>query len=154
MKYTTGKAGRIIIARFEDREDILLNLQEIVKKEDIKAGVFYLIGGLRKGRIVVGPKRDELPPESIWKEISDSHEVIAIGTIFWQGDVPKIHLHGVFGKGEAVSGGCLRETVSVGCLREKGEVFLIIEAILIEIEGVNVERMPDPTTGLSLLRIV
>ncbi|MFN3739455.1 MAG: PCC domain-containing protein [Thermodesulfovibrionales bacterium] len=46
MKYASGKAGRIFVARLEDRDDILKNLQELAKKEDIKAGVFYLLGGI------------------------------------------------------------------------------------------------------------
>lgn len=43
MKYQVGKTGRVVVARFEDREDILGSLTSIVKKEDIRAGVFYLI---------------------------------------------------------------------------------------------------------------
>lgn len=144
MKYTKGRAGRIFVARFEDREEILKNLQELALKEDIKAGVFYLLGGIRKGRIVAGPERDELPPKPIWKEIKDNNEVLGIGSIFWQGGEPKIHLHGAFGRGEGVS---------VGCLREAGEVFLILEAIIIEIEGIKAEREFDPGTGLTLLKI-
>lgn len=144
MKYTTGRAGRIIVARFEDKEDILSNIQKIVKDEDIKAGVFYLIGGIRKGRIVVGPKGNEMPPEPVWREIEKNHEVIALGTIFWQDDEPKVHLHGSFGRGDHVS---------VGCLRESGEVFLILEAVIIEIEGIKAERGFNPETGLTLLEI-
>lgn len=144
MKYAKGKAGRIFIARFEDREDILRNLQDLAKKENIKAGVIYLLGGVRKGKIVVGPERDELPPKPIWKEIKDNNEVIAIGSIFWQGDEPKLHIHGAFGRGDSVS---------VGCLREAGEVFLVLEAIVVEIEDIKAEREFDPSTGLTLLKI-
>lgn len=144
MRYSQGRIGRIFVARFEDREDFLKKLQELAKKEDIRAGVIYLIGGVRRGKIVVGPKTDQLPPEPIWKKIEDNHEVVAIGTIFWQVNEPKIHLHGAFGRGTEVS---------VGCLREEGEVFLILEAIIIEIDGVKAERVSDPQTGLNLLRI-
>ncbi len=144
MRYARGRAGRIFVARLEDRDDILKNLEELAKKEDIKAGVLYLLGGVRKGRIVVGPEKDELPPTPLWKEIKGNHELVAIGTIFWQSSEPKIHLHGAFGRGDSVS---------VGCLREAGEVFLILEAIIIEIEGIKAEREFDPATGLTLLKI-
>ncbi len=53
MKYQVGKTGRIIVARFEDKEDVLGNLVNIAKKEKIKAGIFYIVGGMREGRIVV-----------------------------------------------------------------------------------------------------
>ncbi len=93
---------------------------------------------------MAGPRRDELPPEPLWKELNDNHELIATGTIFWQDGEPKIHLHGAFGRANEVS---------VGCLRERGEVFLIIEAVIIEIKGISAERVFDPATGLNLLKI-
>lgn len=145
MNYQVGKVGKIIVARFDNGEGLLQNLAGIAKAEDIRAAVLYLVGGMQKGRIVTGPEKDELPPEPVWREISESNEVLGIGTIFWEEDEPKIHLHGAFGK---------RDAVKVGCLRENAEVFLILEAVIIEIEGVNAIRELDPTIGLSLLRLI
>lgn len=144
MKYQVGKQGRIIVARFEDRENVLENLVSIAKKENIRAGIAYLVGGMREGRIVVGPEKDEMPPIPVWKELGESHEILGIGTIFWQKDEPKIHFHGAFGK---------KDTVVVGCLREKSETFLVLEAIILEIEGVTAERELDPVSGMALLKI-
>ncbi len=144
MKYQTGRAGRIIVARFEDREDILENLAVIAKKENLKAGIFYLIGGIREGKIVVGPEKDEIPPKPVWKQLEESHEVVGTGTIFRQADEPKIHFHGAFGK---------KDMVKVGCLREQSETFLVLEAVIIEIEGVNAVREFDPVSGLTLLKL-
>jgi predicted DNA-binding protein with PD1-like motif len=144
MQYRTGMAGRIIIVRFEDGEDILRGLRKISQKEDIKAGIFYIIGGMRDGEIVVGPKEDKIPPEPVWRRLGGSHEVIGMGTIFWEGDEPRIHLHGAFGKGDAVR---------VGCLRRGSETFLVIEAIIIEIKGVKAVRELDPASGMTLLKL-
>ena len=144
MKYRTGKPGRIVVARFEDHDDVLANLCSIAKKENIRAGIFYLVGGMREGKIVVGPETDELPPEPVWKELGESHEVLGLGTIFWQKDEPKIHFHGAFGK---------KEMVKVGCLREKSETFLVLEAIIIEMEGINATRELDPVSGMVLLKL-
>jgi len=144
MKYQTGKVGRIIIARFEDGEDILGNISHIAKKENIRSAVVYLIGGIKKGNVVVGPEKEELPPKPIWRDIQESHEVTGIGTIFCQDDEPKIHFHGGFGK---------RDTVHVGCLRGTSETFLVIEAIILEIEGVDAKRSFDETSGLTLLKL-
>jgi len=83
MKYQIGKTGRVVIARFEDKEDIMGNINAIAKKEDIRSAVFLLIGGIRQGRVVVGPEKDELPPTPVWREIKESHEVLGTGTIFW-----------------------------------------------------------------------
>lgn len=144
MKYQVGKTGRVVVARFEDHEDILGSLTSIVKKEDIKAGILYLLGGMREGKIVVGPEKDIIPPVPVWRELGESHEVVGVGTIFYQGDEPKIHFHGAFGK---------KEMVKVGCLREKAETFLVLEAVIIEIEGINAVREFDPASGLTLLKL-
>lgn len=143
MKYQAGKTGRIIVAKFEDREDVLENLVNIAKKENIRAGVFYVVGGMREGQIVVGPEKDEMPPRPVWKQLGESHEVVGIGTIFWQGEEPRIHFHGAFGK---------KDMIKVGCLRGKSETFLVLEAVIIEIEGINAVRELDPVSGIALLK--
>ena len=144
MKYQVGKLGRVVVARFEDREDVIGNLSDIVKKEGINAAVFYLVGGMRNGKIVVGPERDEIPPTPVWRELSESHEIVGFGTIFYQDNKPKVHLHAAFGK---------RDAVKVGCLREKAEVFLVLEAVIIELSGIHAVREFDPVSGLSLLNL-
>lgn len=144
MKYQVGRTGRVIVARFEDKEDVIENLLSIAEKEDIRAAAFYLVGGMRDARIVVGPEKDEIPPIPVWKELGESHEVVAFGTIFFEGDKPKAHFHGAFGK---------KDMVKVGCMRERAETFLVIEAVIIEITGVNAVRELDPKSGLILLKL-
>ncbi len=144
MKYQVGRAGRIIVARFGDTEDMLENLIDIAKKEGIKAAVFYAVGGMREGSIVVGPEKDEMPPEPVWKKLGESHELVGIGTIFWQNDKPGIHFHGAFGK---------HDMVKVGCVRNKSETFLVLEAVIIELEGINAVREFDPVSGMALLKL-
>jgi len=144
MKYHVGRTGRVVVARFEDREDVLEKITDIAKKENIRSAVFYLIGGLRQGKIVVGPEREEIPPTPVWRELGESHEVLGIGTIFWQRDEPKIHFHGAFGK---------KDMVKVGCLREMSETFLVLEAVIIEIDGISAQREFDPASGLTLLKL-
>ena len=144
MEYRVGKTARVVLARFEDKEDILENITGIARKENIRSAVLYLIGGIKKGRVVVGPEEEKLPPEPVWREINESSEVVGIGTIFWEGEEPKIHFHGAFGK---------RDIVRVGCLRGNSETFLVLEAVIIEIEGINAKRELDPASGLVLLKL-
>ena len=144
MKYQVGKVGRIVVAKFEDREDVLGNLSAIVKKEGISAAAFYLVGGMREGKIVVGPERDEIPPTPVWKNLGESHEVVGFGTIFYQGNEPKVHFHGAFGK---------KDMVKVGCLRENSSTFLVLEAVIIELSGINAVRDVDPALGLAVLKL-
>jgi predicted DNA-binding protein with PD1-like motif len=144
MNYQIGKTGRVVVARLEDGEDVIGSLQKIASDEEIRAAVVYLIGGMKRGRFVVGPEEEKLPPRPLWRQLDESHEVVAIGTVFYEGDSPKVHLHGAFGK---------RDDARVGCLREQSEAFVVIEAVMMEIEDVLGRREPDPASGLSLLRL-
>ena len=144
MKYQVGGVGRVVVARFEDRDDVLGNLSSIAKKEGISAAAFYLVGGMREGKIVVGPEKDEFPPVPVWKELGETHEVIGFGTIFYQDNEPKVHLHAAFGKGDSVK---------VGCLRENSKTFLVLEAVIIELKGINAIRAFDPVSGVNILKL-
>jgi len=136
--------GRVIVARFEDREDILENLAVIARNENIRSAVFNLIGGIKAGKIVVGPEEEILPPKPVWRAIQESTEVIGVGTIFWHENEPKIHFHGSFGK---------RDAVKVGCLRGPSETFLVLEVVIFEIDGIDAKREVDQESGLVLLRL-
>lgn len=144
MNYRIGEPGRIVVARFEDGDQILQGIAEIARKENVRAGVFYLVGGMKGGRFVVGPETETMPPVPVWRELNESHEIVGLGTIFWQGDEPKLHFHGAYAK---------RDSVKAGCMREKAETFLVLEAIIMEIKGVNAARELDPRSGMSLLNL-
>jgi predicted DNA-binding protein with PD1-like motif len=144
MKYQIGRPGRIVVVRFENKDDILENLVEIARREKLKAAVVYVVGGMREGDIVVGPEKEEFPPTPVWRRLGESHEVVGLGTIFWQGEDPKVHFHGAFGK---------KDSVKVGCLRENAETFLVLEAVIMEIEGVDARRALDPVSQMVLLNL-
>lgn len=144
MKYRVGNIGKVVVAKFEDGEDVLKNVIHIIKKEKILAAVLYLVGGMREGKFVVGAESDTLPPVPMWRELGESHEVVGFGTVFYQGEEPKVHLHGAFGKGDAVK---------VGCLREKTKTFLVLEVVILELCGIDAVREFDPALGMSLLKI-
>lgn len=144
MKYASGSVGRCIVVRFEDGEDVLEEIRGLAGREQIRSAIFYLVGGLKTGRFVVGPETEDMPPRPVWRGLSESHEVLGIGTVFWQGDEPKIHLHGAFGK---------RDSVKVGCLRERAEAFLVLEAVILELQGIDAVRELDPVSGMVLLKL-
>ncbi|MEN2995157.1 MAG: PPC domain-containing DNA-binding protein [Thermodesulfovibrio sp.] len=144
MKYETGNTGRIFVIKFEDGENPLKELTELAQKEKILSAIFWLIGGIRKGNFVVGPEEDSFPPRPIWRQIEGNNELVAIGTIFWHNDEPKVHLHGVYGR---------EDFVKMGCLRENPEVFLILECILMEITDVKVTREFDEKSKMILMKV-
>lgn len=144
MKYQAGGIGRVIVIRFDDKEDLLQGIESIAKKEDIKAGLLYVIGGMRRAKVVVGPQKDELPPKPVWWTFNEPHEILAFGTVFYDEEMPKVHLHGAIGRGD---------NVKVGCLRELSETFLVIEAVIVEMKGIQARRELDPASGLKLLKL-
>ena len=143
MEYQVGKPGRVVVVRFGDGDDVLGGLEEIVRKEQIRAAAFQLVGGMKKGRFVVGPATEEMPPQPVWRELEESHEAVGFGTIFWQGEQPKVHFHGAFGK---------HDRVRAGCLREGSECFLVLEAVITELVGVDAVRALDPASGMVLMK--
>ena len=146
MKYQVGEIGKVILAHFEDGDEIISNLNSIVRKERIKGCIFYLLGGITEGRIVVGPMNDDVrPPEPTWREIVDSHETLAIGTVFWHGGEPRVHIHGTYGK---------FYSVKTGCLRDEARTFLVLEAVILELKGINAVREIDPDIQMALLKLI
>jgi predicted DNA-binding protein with PD1-like motif len=144
MKYQTGRVGRTFVVRFEDKDKFLESVVELARKEKIRSAVFFAVGGITEAKIVVGPEKEELPPNPVWRELAESHEAVGIGTIFWQGDEPKIHFHGAFGK---------KDSVKVGCLREAADTFIVLEAVILEIEGIDAVRALDALSNMVLLKL-
>ncbi len=144
MKYKQGSFGRVFVVKFEDNDDLLGNLKKIAAKEKIRAGTIMLLGGLRSTGVVTGPKEAVIPPDPLWVNVNDGREVIGFGTLFWHGDEPAIHLHGAVGRNH--------ETIT-GCIRKESCVYLVVEAVITEILGIDGMRTLDEKTGLVLLEL-
>jgi len=141
MKFAEGTCGRIFYLHIEHGEDPGAVITSFVKEHNIRSGVIHLIGAVKGGRMVVGPKEERLPHEPIWAPVDGPHELIGTAFIRTGQSGPAIHLHASVGRGE--------ETLT-GCLRGKSEVFIIIEAVIIEFAGIELPMSHDSITGLSL----
>jgi predicted DNA-binding protein with PD1-like motif len=144
MQYRVGQPGRVIVARFNDGDDVLAGLEEIARREGLRAACFSMVGGIKKGGYVVGPESEEMPPVPVWRELAESHEATGFGTIFWHGEQPRVHFHGAYAKFDTVRG---------GCLRRDSEAFLVLEVVITEILGVDAVRELDQESGMVLLRL-
>jgi len=132
MEYQTGSIGRIFTIRFDDGDDFLSELTKLAITENITAGWFNIIGGLREADVVTGPKKPVMPPEPIWHDVREVKEVVGIGSIFRdENNEPKIHLH--------TSLGHHGESMTV-CVRKGTKTYLILEVYLIEITDSNTTR--------------
>lgn len=144
MRYGTGKVGRVILVRFDHGEQVVPALSGLCEREGIASGWFFLFGALRRGRLVTGPREASLPPEPVWQEFTEPFEIVGMGSLAGGDGPPSIHLHSSLGRGKEVL---------TGCIRKEGEVFLVVEAMILEVLGVRVTRSPDERSGLELLNV-
>jgi len=144
MQYTKGTIGRVFLVKFEDGDVLIDKLGDLAGKEKIRAATLIFLGALRKGSLVTGPKKPVIPPEPNKVSFKDGWEVMGIGTIFTNKTGPQIHIHSSMGK---------KQKVLTGCVRGKSKVFLVVEAIILELKGVKASKDIDPKTGLNLLKI-
>ena len=145
MDYDVGRIGRVIVARGFDGEDVYAGIESIAAKEGIASGFAIAVGGLRSGKVVVGPEdpdADTLSP--MMREFTDAREIAGVGTIFSDDEGPKLHLHGAIGRGDEVIAGCPRGGASVFC---------VLEIVIIELLGVQASRDIDPQFALKLLTL-
>jgi len=145
MKYTKGSIGRVFLLKFEDDDVLIEGLARLSRREKIKAATVIFLGALKKGDLVTGPKKPVIPPEPNKMKFKDGWEVMGIGSIFTNPKGPQIHVHASMGK---------KAKVMTGCVRGLSKVFLVIEAVVIELKGMKATKDIDPKTGLNLLKIL
>jgi predicted DNA-binding protein with PD1-like motif len=144
MRYSKGSVGRIFLLKFDDDDIVIKELERLARRERLKCAAMIFMGALKKGDLVTGPKKCVIPPEPNWSKFKDGWEVLGIGTIFTNSKGPQIHVHTSMGK---------KDKVMTGCVRKDSKVFLVIEAVVFELKGVNATKEVDPKTGLNLLKI-
>lgn len=142
MQYSQGSMGRIIVAKVEHGDDLLLELNRILELEKIQSALMFMIGAVERSSLVVGPASCTVPPEPVWRKLQDGYEILGIATVFSDGSKPVIHLHASLGRGEQPL---------TGCLRKDTQAYLVVEVIILEILGSNAVRTLDDITGLNLL---
>ena len=145
MIYTSAKIGRTFVVKFENNDDLISELEKLIKKEKIRTGFFTLLGGLRKGDLVCGPKKTIIPPDPRWVSFDDTWEAFGTGSIFEGESGPQIHIHISAGKGKKAL---------TGCLRKNANVFITIEAFIVELKGINARKEIDPKTGINMLKFL
>ncbi|MCX6004505.1 MAG: DUF296 domain-containing protein [Chloroflexi bacterium] len=144
MRYTEGKIGRVFVIRLEDDDVLPSCIEQFAVKHNIKVGQAILIGGIKSGEVVVGPrKNDTMPPDPMLVPIDGVHEVVGVGVLAPDNNgKPVLHMHAALGRSGKTTTGCLRMGV---------KTWLVGEVIIYEILGADVVRLPDKETGFELL---
>jgi uncharacterized protein len=144
VHYKQGSFGRVFVLKFEDKDDLLSEIKRVAVAETIKVGTIMLLGGMRSAGLVSGPKEAAIPPEPMWNNFNDGREVLGFGTLFWNGNEPVLHLHGAIGRAN--------ETLT-GCIRKESSVYLVIEAVITEIVGIDARKTWNEKTGMVMLEL-
>jgi predicted DNA-binding protein with PD1-like motif len=137
-----GQIGRMCFSRLLENEDLAESIQNVAKKNGVKAGVFILIGSLKHatlgyykgGRYQTMRLRGPL-------EIASCMGNIAVDE---KGETV-IHAHVVVSneKGEAFGGHLIVDSI----------VGATVELVIIEASGVVLQRVFDEKTKLRLLKL-
>jgi hypothetical protein len=141
MRYTAARMGRIFVARVDHGEDLLGELQAILRKEGIASGFMLFLGALSEGSLVTGPEEAVIPPLPHMVGFGGGWEVVGMATVYPGEEGPAIHLHAALGRGEKAL---------TGCLRVRAETYLVVEVVVIELLDLPVQRIRDESTGLLL----
>lgn len=144
MQVREGRIGRVFLLRLDHGEEVVPAIAGLCRREGVAAGWFLLFGAVAKGRLVAGPREAVLPPDPVWLTFPDPHEIVGTGSVALREGEPSVHLHAALGRG--------REVLS-GCLRNEGTAFVVVEALVLELDGIRASRRPDAATGLELLTV-
>lgn len=143
MEYRQGRMGRVFYLRLDNGEDFKAQVEELARAENVRQGMVLALGALASAEMVVGPEKTELPPVPVWDRFGEAHEILGGGTLAWNAGGPVLHLHLSAGRGS--------EPVKTGCLRATGQVYLVAEAVIMEIEGLSASRRLVESLGLEIL---
>lgn len=144
MNYSEGKFGRVFLARLEDGESIYDAVIEIATKEDVKTASVMAVGGIRSGKVVTGPVHNRGKVVPIVDEFDDARELVGLGTLVQQEGEPSLHFHAGIGR---------EHDTMIACPRIAMAAYLVLEVVIIELLGINAERVMDEEFGVHVLSI-
>ena len=146
MKACEGRLGRVFVIRLDDGDVLPGCIERFAEEKGISVGHVILVGGIGDGEVVVGPRRsEERPPQPMYLPVNGAHEVVGVGVLApGEGGKPVLHIHAALGRSGQTMTGCLRPGVMT---------WLVGEAILYEITGVDAVRVRDKESGFALLEV-
>ncbi len=147
MQYSEGKIGRAFVLRLEEGDRLPDTLETFARNKEIEGAMVLYLGGAADGsRVVVEPELncgDQIVP--IVHGLAGSQEILALGTLFRnEENLPILHMHAGIGR---------EGNATIGCTRAGVPVWLVAEAVILEILGTGALRKKNPQNGLELLQM-
>ena len=125
MKYTQGFMGRVFVARLDDGESIKDVVENICIREAMRDAVVYLVGGMR--------------------DSDRNGKLVGLGLVVPKNNKPNFLFHASIGN---------REQSYLGQSDSAVVADTIVEAIIVELGGVDAMRLFDSKLGCDALTIV
>jgi predicted DNA-binding protein with PD1-like motif len=147
MRSAELSVGRIFVLRLESGEVIHETIEAFARDNGIERASVSIVGGAAAGSKMVSgpilPIAGKIVPYV--HEVGAESEVTGFGTVFPDEDGnPILHMHGSVGR----EGGS-----STGCFRAGMVAWLVLEAVVTELNGPGPVRRTDPDTGFKILEI-
>jgi predicted DNA-binding protein with PD1-like motif len=135
----------VIVIRLEDGDRVPECIERFAAENGVAVGHVILVGGIRSGQVVVGPRDSEaMPPDPMVLPVDGTHEILGVGVLAPDGEgKPILHMHAALGRSGTTLSGCVRMGV---------ETWVMCEAILYEIVEADAVRRVDPATGFTMLQ--
>ena len=140
MQYYKTSIKRIFTVRMDHGDNLIHGIEKLAVQEQIRSGFMILLGASEDISLVTGPKAPIIPPQVNVTDFNEVGEILGIGNIFLEDNLPKIHLHAAIGNGE---------DIKVGCIRDKAHTFMTVEILIIELDIGDTQRIKDETKGFS-----
>ena len=103
MEYQERTLQRVFSIRFSKGDRLIESLEKLAEEKGIHTGIILLLGAFSKGNLVLGfRKHSRMPMDFDRTSISETHEIVAVGSISRVNEKPKIHLHSGLAKERAV----------------------------------------------------
>ena len=125
MKYTQGFLGKVFIAKLDDGESIEEAIENICIREGLRNAIVYLMGGLR--------------------EEGREGKLLGTGIVLPKNKKPNFSFHASMGN---------KDGSFVGQSDPGIQADQIVEAIVIELGGVDAKRDFDEKLGTDVLTII
>jgi len=144
MKAQEGNTGRVFVLKLESGDIIPDCIEQFATENRVRSAVCILIGAVGSGRLIVGPEHGQVKPvQPMFYGVEGVHEIAAVGTILpTKGGTARLHMHGSLGRDGIARTGCVRPGI---------EIWELGEAVIMEILGIHIARMSDPSTGFEVL---
>ena len=94
MEYQERSVQRVFSVRFSPGDRVMEGLEKLIGEKNVRTGIVIFIGAFSKGNLVLGFRKYSRKPMDFDRtSISETHEVLGVGSITWANGKPKIHLH-------------------------------------------------------------